>query len=191
PNSPNFNNSRLADSRNGAEFTQNFRRNFLVHVDDADSFLRLLHAAEGEVGDIDFVLPEQRADAADDAGDILIANQEQEALERRLDIDVVHAEDTQRTSQPNHAQNGGGLTRRPQGHAERIRVRGAARAAHFDHLDPARLGQVSRVDQVDLLGQDLAEDAFQDGVLHQVRVQIRQAPVVTDRDFRDWLWGQL
>ena len=94
--------------------------------------------------------PEQRADAADDAGNVLIADQEQETLERRFDIDVVHAEDAQRVVQADHAQNGSGFPAGSQGHAERIGVRGAARAAHFDHLDPARLGEVSRVDQVDL-----------------------------------------
>ena len=79
----------------------------------------------------------------------------------------------------------------PQRHAQRIGVRGAARAAHFDHFDPARLREISRVDQVDLLGQDLAEDAFQHGVFHQVRVQVRQAAVVADGDFRDRLVREL
>ena len=46
----------------------------MVHVDDADGFVRILHATEGEVGDVDFVLTEQRAHAADDAGDGLKRN---------------------------------------------------------------------------------------------------------------------
>ena len=99
-----------------AEFAQYFRRNFLVHIDNAHRFFRILHAAEGEIGDVDFVLAEQRADAADDAGDVLIADQEQETLERRFDVDVVHAQDAQDIVQADHAQNGGGFPGSPQRH---------------------------------------------------------------------------
>jgi hypothetical protein len=74
PISPNLDHPRLADGCDHAQFTEDIGRNFLVHVDDADSFVGILHAAEGEVGDVDFVLTEQRAHAADDAGDGLKRN---------------------------------------------------------------------------------------------------------------------
>ncbi len=37
----------------------------------------------------------------------------------------------------------------------------------------------------------MAEDAFQHGILHQVRVQVRQAAVVADGDFRNRFVGKL
>src|ERR1700682_522481 len=87
PHSSDFNNARLADGLHCAEFTQHFWRNFVVHVDDAHGLRRILQAAEGKICDIDVVLPEQRADTADDSRDVLIAEQEQETLERRFDVD--------------------------------------------------------------------------------------------------------
>jgi hypothetical protein len=39
----------VADGRDGAQFAEDFGRNFLVHVNDADGFVRILHAAESEV----------------------------------------------------------------------------------------------------------------------------------------------
>ena len=39
---------RLPDGRDRAEFAEDFGENFLIHVDDADGFVRILHAAEGE-----------------------------------------------------------------------------------------------------------------------------------------------
>ena len=74
PHSVNFDDPRLADGRDRAEFAEDFGRNFLVHVHDADGFVRILDAAESEVSDVDFVLTEQRAHAADDAGDGLKRN---------------------------------------------------------------------------------------------------------------------
>src|SRR6266404_1456450 len=71
PGSANFNDARLADGLQRPKFAQHFRRDFLVHVDNAHRFFRILHAAEGEIGDVDFVLAEQCADAADDAWDVL------------------------------------------------------------------------------------------------------------------------
>src|SRR6267378_1436205 len=116
PRSADLDDARLADTLQLAEFAQYFRQNFLVHVDNAHCFLRVLHAAEGEIGNVDFVQAKQRANAADDAGDVLIADQEQEALERRFDVDVVHTQDAQDIVQADHAQNGGGFPGSPQRH---------------------------------------------------------------------------
>ena len=41
----NLNHPRLADGCDRAEFAEDFGRDFLVHVDDADGFVRILHAA--------------------------------------------------------------------------------------------------------------------------------------------------
>ena len=49
-------------------------------------------AAEGEVGDVDAVLAEDGADAADDAGHIEVAADQEGAVERGFDIDAVELE---------------------------------------------------------------------------------------------------
>src|SRR5712671_8117116 len=107
----------------------------MVYVDDTHCFVGILQAAEGKVGDVDLMLAKQSAYAANDSGDVLIANQEQKTLERRFDVNVVHAENTQHIVEANHAKNGRGFPGGPQGDAERIRVRGAAPAAYLYDLD--------------------------------------------------------
>ncbi len=49
---------------------------------------------------------------------------------------------------------------------------------HFDHFNPA-LSRISGVNQINLVGQNVAEDAFQHGVLHEVRrVQTKPTAVI-------------
>src|SRR6266404_5911221 len=163
----------------------------MIYVDDAHCFVGILQAAEGEVGDVDLVLAEQRADAPNDAGNILIAYKEQKTFERRFDVNVVHAENTQHIVESNHAKNGRGFPVGAQGDAERIRVRGAAPAAYLYDLDPARFRKISRVNQVDGISQDLAEDAFQHGIFHQVSIQVREAAVIADGNFGNVFVGEL
>ena len=59
-------------------------------------------AAEREVGDVDAVAPEDGADVADDAGLVVVADDDHRALERRLDADAVQ-----------HAPAAGRCARRP------------------------------------------------------------------------------
>ena len=61
-------------------------------------------AAEGEVGDVDGVLAEDGADADDDAGDVVVADGEECAVERRLDVDAVVGEQAGRVA----VEDGGG-----------------------------------------------------------------------------------
>ena len=49
-------------------------------------------AAEGEVGDVDRLLAEDGADAAHDAGDVVVADSDEGAVKRGLDVDAVVAE---------------------------------------------------------------------------------------------------
>jgi hypothetical protein len=44
-NLANLDESCLADGCDRAEFAEDFGRNFLVHVDDADGFVGILHAS--------------------------------------------------------------------------------------------------------------------------------------------------
>jgi hypothetical protein len=49
-------------------------------------------AAQREVGDVDALLAEDGADAADDAGHVEVAADQQVAFERGLDVDAVELE---------------------------------------------------------------------------------------------------
>jgi PIN domain nuclease of toxin-antitoxin system len=54
-NSTNLDHSRLADGGDRAQFSKDFGRNFLVHVDDADGFVRIVDPAERKVCDVDLM----------------------------------------------------------------------------------------------------------------------------------------
>ena len=60
--------------------------------------------AQGEVGDVDAVLAEDGADAADDAGDVVVADGDEGAVEGGLDVDAVVAEEAGRVA----VEDGGG-----------------------------------------------------------------------------------
>jgi len=104
---------------------------------------------------------EQRADAADDSGDVLIANQKQKTLERRFDVNVVHAENTQHIVEAIMPRTDAGSPAVRRATPREFEYAGAAPAAYLYDLDPARLRKIPCVDQVDGVSQDLAEDAFQ------------------------------
>src|SRR5260370_3915629 len=55
-------------------------------------------AAESEVGDVDGVLAEDGADAADDAGDVVVADGDEGAVEGGFGVDAVVAEEAWRCS---------------------------------------------------------------------------------------------
>jgi hypothetical protein len=55
-------------------------------------------ATEGEVGDVDLVLAEDGADAADNAGDVVVADGNEGSVERSLDVDAVVGEQPGRGS---------------------------------------------------------------------------------------------
>lgn len=52
---------------------------------------RIGGAAQSEVGDVDSVLAEDGADPADDAGDVVVADDDEGAVERGFDVDAVVA----------------------------------------------------------------------------------------------------
>ena len=55
-------------------------------------------AAEGEVRDVDVVLAEDGSDAADDTGDVFVADGDEGALERRFDVDAVEVQQAGRVA---------------------------------------------------------------------------------------------
>ncbi len=71
---------------------------------DALALARRSCAAQREVGDVDGVLAEDGADAADDAGDVVVADGDEGAVKRGFDVDAVVAEEAGRGA----VEDGGG-----------------------------------------------------------------------------------
>ena len=66
----------------------------LHHADGAvDATLRI--ATEREVGDVDVVAAEQRADVADDARLVVVLDDEERAFERRFNADAIYQHQAQ------------------------------------------------------------------------------------------------
>src|SRR5438552_10142503 len=189
--SANFDHTRHADRGDGADLVEDFGRDGGIYVDQAQGNARLLVAAEREACDIDSALAQNRSHAADDAGHVLIADEENGAAQGRLDVHVVDAQDAERPLQAHHAEHRIRARFGPQGDAERIRERGAARAPHLDNLQAPRLRERPGVDEVHFLVEDLVQNPFQHGVFDQVSVQFRQPPVVADAHFLPALAGNL
>ena len=66
----------MLDRRDFSEFGQDRLGDRSIHVYDGNGFARFriaYAAAQGEIGDVDFVIAENRADFSDHAGDIAIA----------------------------------------------------------------------------------------------------------------------
>src|SRR6266404_1042208 len=74
----NFDQARHADGRNGANLGEDLGGDFVVDVDEANGLLGLRVAPQREVGDVDLVVPEQRAYPSDHAGNVPVANVEDE-----------------------------------------------------------------------------------------------------------------
>ena len=83
----------LLDRRNFPEFRQYRLRYDTVHVNDRDGLARL-HiphpASEREVGNVDFVIAQNRADFPDHARYVSVAEVKQITLERGFDLDSIH-----------------------------------------------------------------------------------------------------
>src|ERR1039458_8875484 len=81
---------------------------FAIYLDHGDSLARLLRvstAARWEVGDVHFVLPEDRSPPPDYAGYVAIPQVNDVALQRRLNIDFIDAQQARRPAVqygPNH-----------------------------------------------------------------------------------------
>src|SRR5579864_7714982 len=88
----------LFNGRNLAQGFQDILGNTAINMNDGDrlAWFGLLGtsvvgglAAEGKIRDVDLVLAENRAHLADDAGNVAIAQEDQIAFQRRLDVDIV------------------------------------------------------------------------------------------------------
>ena len=98
----------LQQGFDGHEGVKNGAGNRGVDLHDRESFDGLFSAtfaAEGEVGDVDALLAENRSDLADNSGNVEVAAHEEISLKRRFDIDAVELKQT-RLLAVNH---GGGV----------------------------------------------------------------------------------
>ena len=126
---------------------------------------------------------EQRADVADDAGLIVVLDDEQRAFERRLDADAVHQHQARAAVREHRAFDPAIAVARVQLHRDQARVIARAGAARLDQLDAALGGNGTRVDRRDAAGrQDGAEHAFKDRAAEQLVALARQLAVVADAD---------
>ena len=112
----------------------------VIQVHDADGADAA--AAECEAADIDLVPAENRADLADDAGLVLVADDEQRAraFERRLDVDAVQLSQPRTVALEHGPFNPPFASGRLQLHRQHVGKRPRARAARFDDFD-APLGR--------------------------------------------------
>ncbi len=117
-----------------------------------------MRAAQGEVGDVDGVLAEDGADAADDAGDVVVADGDEGAVERGFDVDAVVGEQARRGA----VEDGGGGAGVAVGGVEDELEDGACAAGGelllvFLDADAALGGDGGGVDAVDVLPPSVPE----------------------------------
>src|SRR5579872_52347 len=180
------------DGRHRAQFLQGSLGGRSVDLQDGECCGRafVIRTAEREVGDVDLVLAKDGADPADDAGHVLVANREQRALQRRLDVDAVEVQQPRRVSMQNRsAGDDAGVAG-----VKRKLEHGSCAAQRrffllFVQTDAAILRDGSGVDAVHLL--EMTENAGDGAVADQLCLQIGEAAVVADGDAVDAAFGEL
>lgn len=151
--------------------------------------LRADRTAQGEVGDVDRVLAEDRADLADDAGDVVVADGDEGAVERGLDVDAVVGEQAGRVA----VEHGGGGAGVAGGGVEddledRACTAGGELLLVFLDADAALLGDGRGVDAVGgaalllAVALSVGEDAGDGGVADEVGFAGGEAAGVGDLD---------
>jgi len=136
------------------------------------------------------VFAEDGADAADDAGDVLVADGEERALEGRFDVDAVEVEEAGGLAVEDGA--AGGDAGFAGVEAELEDAAGSAAGLFFLFFmkaDAALLGDGSGVDAVDLL--EVAEDAGDGAVADQLGFGFGETAVVGELDGVDAAAGDL
>ena len=160
------------------------RREVVVERERHHRVAARARARERHVGDVDAGVAEQRADAADHAGHVVVAQEQQAPGELDLEREAVHAHEPGVVIGAEHRADDRALLRVAHRHGEQVRVVGGARAVLLGHLD-AELGRDrERVDVVQALVRR-AERAAQRGRGEQARAGAREAPRRGDLDARD------
>ena len=103
---PNLNHAGGADGGDGANFVEDLVGDGGIHVHEAQGESSLLVSPQREARDIDAAVAEDRPDAPDHAGNVLVADEEDGAAQRRFNIHVVDAKDAQRPAHADHAEDG-------------------------------------------------------------------------------------
>jgi len=145
---------------------------------------------DSEAGDVQFGLAQDGADAADDARDILVADDDQGSGQLGLDVDAIVAEQARRLAVEDGGKTcpgaalvmaAGCLARPMKGKAERRAcAAGDLLALVFLDADAALGGRCGGVDAVDAVGP--VKDAGDGGVADHVRLEGGEAAVVGERD---------
>src|SRR5581483_1213897 len=157
-------------------------------MDNGNRFLRLAiggTAAEGKIRDIDFVRAKNGADLPDDARDIAVAQVNEIALERRLDVNAVDIEQTRRAFMKHracHKMLFAAGTQKQRQHASGASL-GALRLARFVNRETLRLRDGSSVYQIGFFFQSLVQDAFDRGIANQFGLPLGDVPAVAQRNF--------
>ena len=155
--------------------------------------LRTDRTAEGEVRDVDAVLAEDGADAADNARDVLVADDDEGAGELGFDVDAVVVEQARRVAVQDGGKAGpvtlsivaGDAFARP---VQRKTKRGSGTAGDvlalvFLNADAALGSCRGGVDAIDAVGS--VEDAGDGGVTDEVGLERGETAVVGDGDVFD------
>ena len=139
---------------------------------------------EGEVGDVQPVLAQDRSDASDHARNVLVADRDQRSMQRSLDVDAIVAQQPRRVAMQ-HRCGRARVAARSAGRVQR-QLQHRARAARDELLlvlldaNAAILRDRRRVDAVDRIAVrvGVGEDARNRGVADQLGLALRDAAVV-------------
>ena len=169
-----------------------------VDLDDGEgltlrNILRASRTAEGEVGDVDAVVAEDGADAADNARDVLVADDDEGAGELGFDVDAVVVEQARRMAVEDGGEAGPvtlcvGAGDAFAGPVQLETESGAGAAGDvlafvFLNADAALGGCRGGVDAIDAVGS--VEDAGDGGVADEVGLERCETAVVGDGDVLD------
>ena len=145
--------------------------------------------AHGGGGDVDAVLAEARADAADHAGDVGVAEQRQvRIVDLQVEALAPGLEQVRAVELPDRgADDADRLAGADDRHADEVGVVAGDRLATLGDRDPALLRERRRVDEVDVLLRAAGEDAGEHGQGQQAGVALGDPAHVLDLDALDAL----
>ena len=149
-------------------------------------------ARDGHAGDVDPGLAEQRPDAADHAGHVVVAAEDEERRELQLDLEAEDV-DEPRPVVAADRRPGDAPARAAGAHldAEEARVVAGGARAFLPHLHPALGGDRRRVDEVDRTVGAAAEGAVERRDAEQARVVVGERAVRRDDDLLRRAVGEL
>ena len=159
-------------------------RGRLVDGERHQGLLAVARPRDGHVRDVGAVVAEERADLADHAGNVVVAEEHHVGGELDVDPEPVGAREEQARLGPDRRSRDLHLLATLRRHAYLEDVHVVARGAEpfLRDRDPALGREQGRVDVVDCLVDPATEDAVERGDRQQPRVEIGDRPVRRDDD---------